>query len=254
MQYRTGTATFTNGSQVVTGTGTSWLSSVSAGNWIVRRGSSSVTYSAYEVGSVDSNTQITLTGSYAGDTATDVEYVIQVDFLANGAPRLNNGDVNPAAIMNRHLGKTINGDLLGSAAYADTGTGGSDVPTNDDLGVTGETVYHSGNVNFDEFLCQANGQSIGVRAYAFDSTRLHIELDRNRYSNDTTVTAVGSATFYNVSGGLNLTSVDLSLVTVLMATPRTMVLQYTTTGLTEGNFYQVRGDAAGDGFIIEGVE
>ena len=58
---RTGTVAVTNGSAVVTGTGTAWASTVYAGDifWGPQN-------TAYEVLSVDSNTQLTLASNYSG--------------------------------------------------------------------------------------------------------------------------------------------------------------------------------------------
>jgi hypothetical protein len=121
-QYRIGTATFTQNSNVVTGQGTSWLGNVSAGNWIVRQGFGTTTYEAYQVASVASNTSLTLTAPYGGTTATAVAYVIAVDMLPNGIPELSNGDLETATIQNRANARLPAG-LMGAAATLNTTSG-----------------------------------------------------------------------------------------------------------------------------------
>ena len=65
-QYKTGTATVTNGSATVTGTNTLWLANVTAGDSFTVAGDAVM----YDVASVDSDTQITLSVAYAGATAS----------------------------------------------------------------------------------------------------------------------------------------------------------------------------------------
>ncbi len=100
-QYKIGTATFTNGSATVTGTGTAWLTNLAAGQWITRKGTVSTTYDAYIIGGIVSDTELTLTAPYGGTTATDVEYVAHKDFTPDGAPLFSNGDVEFPAINNK---------------------------------------------------------------------------------------------------------------------------------------------------------
>ncbi len=70
--YSTGTVDLTNGSAVVTGSGTSWSANVDAG-MIFRHGSERV----YVVKSVDSDGQITLTEPYQGATDTGEAYTLK---------------------------------------------------------------------------------------------------------------------------------------------------------------------------------
>ncbi|MHA2064689.1 MAG: hypothetical protein ACXABY_09975, partial [Candidatus Thorarchaeota archaeon] len=76
-QYRTGTVTVTNGSAVVTGSGTSWLSANIAENSIfcLKGNEEDPTY-WYYVDSVDNDTQITLSGGYAEGTQSGQAYVV----------------------------------------------------------------------------------------------------------------------------------------------------------------------------------
>ena len=61
MQYKTGTASVTNGSATVTGTNTLWLANVTASDSFTIAGDGVM----YDVASVDSDTQITLSAPYA---------------------------------------------------------------------------------------------------------------------------------------------------------------------------------------------
>ena len=65
-QYKTGTATVTNGSATVTGTNTLWSAYVTAGDSFTVAGDGVM----YDVASVDSDTQVTLSAPYAGTTAS----------------------------------------------------------------------------------------------------------------------------------------------------------------------------------------
>lgn len=89
MQYRTGTATFTTGSNIVTGQGTLWLNNASAGDGIKKASENSV----YTVASVDSDSQLTMQTNYAGSGESNVEYQITRDYTANlGLIEINAGD------------------------------------------------------------------------------------------------------------------------------------------------------------------
>lgn len=71
-RYETGTVSVTNGSAVVTGSGTTWGSdTIKAGDFIHvgATGETDPTATWYEVASVDSDTQLTLTANYTGATA-----------------------------------------------------------------------------------------------------------------------------------------------------------------------------------------
>lgn len=75
-QYRTGSASVTNGSAVVTGSSTEWLANVQAGDLFKVKDINTI----YEILSVDSDLQITLKIPWAGSTLTYQEYMITVDF------------------------------------------------------------------------------------------------------------------------------------------------------------------------------
>lgn len=67
--YSTGTVSVTNGSRIVTGTGTSWFAALQVG-W----GFVGPDLGTYEIESVDNATQITLKTNYMGPTATAQSY------------------------------------------------------------------------------------------------------------------------------------------------------------------------------------
>lgn len=67
--YSAGTLSLTNGSAVVTGTGTLWSANLSAGQTMIIAGA------RISILSVDSNTQVTLTGIFGGATISGVAYL-----------------------------------------------------------------------------------------------------------------------------------------------------------------------------------
>jgi len=101
-QYKTGTATVTNGSATVTGSGTLWLANVTAGNSFTVAGDRVM----YDVASVDSDTQITLSAPYAGTTASGVVYAIGTGFtVPDSFPEMSQGDIETATIFTRGMRK-----------------------------------------------------------------------------------------------------------------------------------------------------
>ena len=70
--YSTGTATFTNSSATVTGTGTSWIANVSIGDAIHAPDGR-----AYEITGIASDTSLTIDPAYQATTATDAAYKVQ---------------------------------------------------------------------------------------------------------------------------------------------------------------------------------
>lgn len=95
MQYKTGTASVTFNSSVVTGIDTEWLSNVSVGDYFALRDSRVL----YEVVGVNSDTQLTLAGEYRGGDKTS-SYIIHRDFTSpNKLPLLYRGDFNTGTIV-----------------------------------------------------------------------------------------------------------------------------------------------------------
>jgi len=101
-QYQTGTVNVTNGSNVVTGSGTAWDVNVAAGDLFKVSGEAAI----YEIASVDSATQITLTANYAGATNTGLSYAIIRDFTVYySLPKLAQGDIDLQDVFNRAVNK-----------------------------------------------------------------------------------------------------------------------------------------------------
>jgi hypothetical protein len=101
-QYKTGTATVTNGSATVTGTNTLWLANVTAGDSFTVAGDGVV----YDVASVDTDTQVTLSVNYAGVTAASAVYTIARDFTSpDNFPELTTGDIETPTIITRAFRK-----------------------------------------------------------------------------------------------------------------------------------------------------
>ena len=131
-QYSTGLSSVTNGSPTVTGSNTLWLANVTAGDSFTVAGDGVM----YDVESVDSDTQITLSVNYAGATASGVVYTIARDFTSpDNFPELTTGDIETPTIITRALRKIqskFSGlvlDISGKAAIAgQTFTGGIAAP------------------------------------------------------------------------------------------------------------------------------
>ena len=101
-QYSKGTAIVTNGSATVTGTNTLWLASVSAADSFTIAGDGVM----YDVASVDSDTQVTLSAPYAGTTASGVVYAIGTGFtVPDSFPEMSQGDIETATVFTRAMRK-----------------------------------------------------------------------------------------------------------------------------------------------------
>ena len=100
MKYDFGTVTVTNGSAVVTGSGTQWSANLDDGELFTVIGSGI----AYTIGSVDSDTQVTLTANYAGSSASGLSYTVVQGFTPTfSIPYVDVGDVQTATILKRAL-------------------------------------------------------------------------------------------------------------------------------------------------------
>ena len=101
-QYSTGLSSVTNGSPTVTGTSTLWLANVTAGDSFTVAGDGVM----YDVASVDSDTQVTLSVAYAGVTASGVVYAIGTGFtVPDSFPEMSQGDIETATIFTRAMRK-----------------------------------------------------------------------------------------------------------------------------------------------------
>ena len=99
-QYKTGVANVTNGSATVTGSGTLWSANVSAADSFTIAGDGVM----YDVASVDSDTQVTLSVAYAGVTAAGAVYAIGTSFtVPDSFPEMSQGDIETATIFTRAM-------------------------------------------------------------------------------------------------------------------------------------------------------
>ena len=120
-QYSTGLSSVTNNSPIVTGINTLWLANVTAGDSFTVAGDRVM----YDVASVDSDTQVTLSAPYAGTTASGVVYAIGTGFtVPDSFPEMSQGDIETATIFTRAMRKIqskfsgIVSDISGKAAIA----------------------------------------------------------------------------------------------------------------------------------------
>lgn len=106
MQIRNGTVDVTNGSSTVIGNDTTWLSDVEPGGLFgIVRDQALQEILLYEVVDVVSDTELTLSVPYAGESAESVQYTIDQDFTKDGFVLMQNGDRNTAAIYSRTVKK-----------------------------------------------------------------------------------------------------------------------------------------------------
>lgn len=109
MIYTTGTLSVSNSNQLVTGTGTSWLTRLVEGAIIYIDGSGK----PYYVANILSDTQLYLTTNFQEATKTDVTYLAIHEFTLNYSyPYPLPHDVENSTIMNRSL-SGIDTDLAG---------------------------------------------------------------------------------------------------------------------------------------------
>jgi len=90
-QYKTGTVSVTNGSNAVTGQATVWSTNAAVGYTFKIKDEDAI----YNIASIVSDTQITLTVNYAGTTKSNQEYQITRDFTPNlSLPEIWAGDID----------------------------------------------------------------------------------------------------------------------------------------------------------------
>lgn len=84
-RYQTGTISITNGSPTVTGSGTTWLTNLKAGDPMHLGAADEVDPTAvwYEIDSVDSDTQVTLTTNFAETTLSGQPYTARQTFTGD---------------------------------------------------------------------------------------------------------------------------------------------------------------------------
>ena len=135
-QYKVGTISVTNGSAVITGSGTDWnnvLYNIKANDSVFIAGDTV----DYRVLTVDSATQITLTGAVQRSTAAGLTYAVSKDFTPNiNLPLVGTGDIRTDQLFSRAMNNL------------DTAIGGGTFsPTFDNLTVTGSASIASADIN-----------------------------------------------------------------------------------------------------------
>ena len=163
-QYKTGTVAVTNGSSVITGTSTAWLTSgIDASDFFIAAGD----VVAYTIASIDSDTQITLTANYAGSTQSGITYTAHIERFG-ALPIFSDNDADTPELMNEVVKFTVNQDsALGTASLVDA-IGSGDLYGRDSiLGTVSETagvptgaVIESGSNSDGEYTKFADGTMI----------------------------------------------------------------------------------------------
>ena len=155
-QYKTGTATVTNNSPTVTGTNTLWLANVTAGDSFTVAGDGVV----YDVASVDTDTQVTLSVNYAGATAAGAVYAIGTGFtVPDNFPEMSQGDIETATIFTRAMRK-IQGKFSSILA------GGASANFTAMPQVGGDPIVESGSNADGEFTKWADGTLLCTKGFS----------------------------------------------------------------------------------------
>ena len=186
-QYSTGLSSVTNGSPTVTGSNTLWLANVSAGDSFTIASTGVM----YDVASVDSDTQITLSVAYAGVTAAGAVYAIGTGFtVPDSFPEMSQGDIETATIFTRAMrtiqskfsevvsdisdkaaiaGQTFTGDIAAPKITASTGvlfgTDTAAANTLDDYEQGNWTPVVSGGTKVISSLGRAHYVKVGSLVY-----------------------------------------------------------------------------------------
>jgi hypothetical protein len=149
-QYSTGTATVTNNSATVTGTNTLWLANVTAGDSFTVAGDGVM----YDVASVDSDTQVTLSVNYAGSTASGVVYAIGTGFtVPDSFPEMSQGDIETATTFTRGMRK-----IQGKFSSILAGGANANFTTMPQVG--GDPIVESGSNADGEWTRWADGTQV----------------------------------------------------------------------------------------------
>lgn len=151
MQYKSGTVSVTNGSNIVSGFGTTWLANVQPGQGFKIAGDDSV----YTVAAVSADYQLQLSAPYEGATASDQQYQITRDYTPNfKLAEINTNDQDWPVHLTQQVIRRIDAILAGilgitPEVFFDTYLAG--VPTAD----TAPTVTNSTQLATTAFV-QAN--------------------------------------------------------------------------------------------------
>lgn len=158
-QYNTGSVIVANGSAIVQGVGTTWLTNAVAGQ-IMTIGSDTTWY---EIASVDSDTQITLTTAYAGTTSdelvTNGAFAADTDWTKGTGWTISGGVAacSGAQVANTDLEQSISvsaGDIVSVTFTVTAYTAGNITPFVG--GATGSSRSATGTFS-DIITCGAGG-------------------------------------------------------------------------------------------------
>lgn len=229
-QYKTGTASVTNGSDTVTGVGTQWLANVQVGNSFKFQGENAV----YNVNAVTSDGTVKISPLYAGTSKVNAAYVIARDFTGNGLYELSAGDLDWTFFMTQNM-RLIDASLGGS--------GISRAPSVSDYAAAGGIFYFAGsapipidtynlihNMGFPDtqIVCQPGmGSSVSVPAAPAISATAGAGQDTVSWS------AVSGAVSYNLYWTADGSTPTTASVKITGASS-----PYLHTGLTNGTTYK----------------
>lgn len=99
---------------------------------------------------------------------------------------------------------------LGDAASRDVGTATGQIPDADDLGVVGNTNYHSGNMNADSFGGNIDSKISGK---AISATQALVEIKSTNRVEPTSISVTGNFNVLNADLSLNTSSIIPTLTT-----------------------------------------
>ena len=225
-QYKDGTASVNNNSNIVTGSGTLWLANISAGDLFTKVGDDV----AYTVAGVTNNTILTLTAPYSGSTSNGSTYGITIGFTAGGLPLLSAGDLNTAAIYNEAMkGIDNQNQSLGTAAYAD-------------LTSSSATIWDGGNLNYTAFPSSKGATRVVGIFYAMTVAAGYVTL--NTHFKGTRAANISVTSTFKLSPVADINSITASGISgpnINLSGSRsdviTMLYMDGMSGLTDGQAY-----------------
>lgn len=224
-QYKDGTASVNNNSNIVTGSGTLWLANISAGDLFTKVGDDV----AYTVAGVTNNTILTLTAPYSGSSSSGSNYGITIGFTAGGLPLLSAGDLNTAAIYSEAMKGIDNNAVFKSQ-----------------LTSSSATIFDNGNLNVTIWDCNGANANLLPRGYVANTTTGATQLEVNKVGKTnipTTMVFTGSLSVIKASTGSVLgvlTSADIQYIPSA-STSRDIFIQLNNiTGATAGDVLLLR--------------
>ncbi len=197
-QYTTNTVTVINGSAVVTGLNTKFLTEVLAGNTFKKKSENVI----YAIGSVDSNTQITLAANYTGSGESGAEYQIGRDFTPNfSLDEINSGDLDWPVHLTHALRIIDTYLYMGSRFETATGSANAYVLTP----TIAIAAYVSGlNFNFIANFTNTGAATVNISGLGAKSIKkFH---DKEVVSGDIESGQIVSVVYNSVEGWFQITS------------------------------------------------